>query len=100
MAVIAELVIEGVNPQQYDDVRAKIGWLATPPQGGIGHLTWWDGDTCHNVDAWESEDALNQFADTHLGPAMAAVGVTSAPRVTLHAAYEIFVPEAVKITVT
>jgi hypothetical protein len=100
MAVIAHIVIEGVTKDQYDAVRAKVGWLEEPPTGGIAHLTWWEGAACHNIDAWQSEDALNRFAEQHLGPALAAVGIASAPQVTVHGAHEVYAPEAVKLTAT
>ncbi len=43
MAVIAHVILHSVTPRQYDAVRAKAGWLEQPPDGGIAHLTWWDG---------------------------------------------------------
>jgi hypothetical protein len=100
MAVIVQVDIEGITEEQYDAVRTKVGWLDDAPTGGLGHFTWWDGDACHNVDAWESEDAFNQFAQHRLGPGMAAVGVTQTPAITIHPAHEVFTPKAVTITAT
>jgi hypothetical protein len=100
MPVIAHIVVRSTTPEQYDAVRAKAGWLDEPPTGGLAHLTWWEGEDCHNVDAWESEQALQDFADDRLGPAMAAVGVTSAPEITVHAAHEVFAPKAAIVTAT
>jgi hypothetical protein len=68
-----------------------------PPDGGLGHLTWWEGDDNHNLDAWENEAAFAKFGETRLGPAMAEVGVTSEPEVTSHPAHEIFLPNALTI---
>jgi hypothetical protein len=98
MAVIAHVVLSNTTTRQYDAVRAKAGWLEEPPVGGIAHLTWWEGDDCHNMDAWESEAALDAFAETRLGPALVAVGVTAAPVITLHGAHEVFVPNATTST--
>ena len=100
MPVIAHVVIAGVTPEQYDAVREKCNWLEDVPEGGLGHLTWFENGDCHNVDAWESEEAFGRFGETRLGAAMAAVGVTSEPQVTFHAAHEIFLPEARTITAT
>jgi hypothetical protein len=97
MAVIAHVVLRGLDPATYDKVRAECGWLDAPPDGGLGHLTWWEGDDNHNLDAWESEAAFAKFGETRLGPALAKVGVTSEPEVSFHPALEIFLPNALTV---
>jgi hypothetical protein len=52
-------------------VREAVGWLDEPPAGGITHQTWWEDGDCHNADAWESEEAFNEFGQQRLGPVMA-----------------------------
>lgn len=64
MAVIAHVVLEGVTVGQYDAVRAECGWLDEHPEGGIAHLSWWDGNDNHNMDAWESEEAFGVFGES------------------------------------
>ena len=66
MTVIAHVILRGVTSQQYDAVRAKADWLEQAPDGGIAHLTWWDGPDCHNVDAWDSEAAFTTFGEQRL----------------------------------
>jgi hypothetical protein len=100
MPVIADIVIEGLTPADYDAVRAACGWLDRQPEGGLAHLTWWEGGTCRIIDAWENEAAFEQFAETRLGPAMAQAGVTSEPDVTFHAAHEVYLPRALTLAVT
>ena len=70
------------------------GWIEQPPTGGLSHLTWWEGDDCHNIDAWESDEAFGVFEETRLGPAMAAAGVTTEPEVALYPAHEVYTPRA------
>jgi ketosteroid isomerase-like protein len=94
MAVIAEVMLRGITREQYDAVRAQAGWLARTPEGGLAHLTWWEGDDCHNLDGWESEAAFDAFGRDRLAPAMAAVGLDVQPEVTFHPAHEIFTPRA------
>jgi len=94
MAVVVHVTLRGVTPAQYDAVRASAGWIEQPPTGGLAHLTWWEGDDCHNVDAWESEEAFAAFGEQRLGPAMAAAGVTIEPEVTFSPAHEVFTPRA------
>ena len=98
MAIVAHVVLSGLTEEDYDRVREAAGWLEEPPIGGISHLTWWDGGDCHNVDAWESEEAFNEFGQGRLGPAMAKVGVQSELQVTFYQAHEVYLPQAVTIT--
>jgi hypothetical protein len=99
MAVVAHVILRGVSKEQYDQVRAEVGWLKEPPVGGISHVTWWEGGDCYNVDSWDSEEAFNTFAAERLGPGMAKAGVQAEPQVTFHPAYEVFTPRSVTLTV-
>src|SRR4051794_31320334 len=94
MAVVVHVTLRGVTPAQYDAVRERAGWIEQPPTGGISHTTWWEGDDCHNLDAWESEEAFLAFGEHRLAPAMAAVGITNEPETTLHPAHEVYTPHA------
>jgi hypothetical protein len=100
MPVIAHVVLPGVSREQYDRVRSLAGWLERVPEGGLSHVTWWEGDDCHNVDAWESEAAFGAFGETRLGPAMAQAGVNVQPQVTFHPAHEVYAPQAITRTAT
>jgi hypothetical protein len=51
------------------------------------------------MDAWDSEEAFNNFGEQRLGPGMAKVGVQVEPQVTFHPAHEVYVPESVTLTV-
>jgi hypothetical protein len=98
MAVVVHVILRGVSPEMYDRVRAEVGWLERIPAGGYSHVTWWEGDDCHNVDAWESEAAFNIFGTDRLGPAMAKLGINVAPDATFHPAHEVYAPQSVKLT--
>ena len=98
MAVVVHIVLRGVSPEQYDRVRAKVGWLERPPEGGYLHATWWEGSDCHNIDAWETEAAFNAFTSDRLGPAMGKLGIEVEPEVTFHPAYEVYTPKSVTLT--
>jgi ketosteroid isomerase-like protein len=100
MAVMVHVTLRGVNKEQYDAVRQQAGWLEQPPAGGLSHLTWWEGDDCHNVDAWESEEAFAAFGEQRLAPAMIAVGVDAAPEATIQPAHEVFTPRSTIVAPT
>jgi hypothetical protein len=99
MAVVVHVVVPGVTKEEYDQVRDVVGWLEQAPLGGLSHLTWWEGADCHNMDAWESQEAFGKFAEERLGPGMAKVGVQSEPQVTFYPAHEVYAPRAVTLTV-
>ena len=98
MPLIAHVILRGVSKEQYDQVREAAGWLERPPEGGLAHLIWWEGDDCHNIDAWQSEEAFNAFGNERLGPALASVGVNVQPDVTFHQAHEVFTPGELRMT--
>ena len=98
MAVVAHVVLAGVSKEDYDRVREAVGWLQEAPVGGISHVTWWEGGDCHNIDAWDSEEAFSDFGQQRLGPGMARAGVDAQPQVTFHPAHEVYAPRAVTIT--
>jgi hypothetical protein len=100
MAVIAHVVLRSVSRDQYDRVRAEAQWLQRAPVGGLAHLTWWDGNDCHSVDAWESEAAFGAFGAERLAPAMQRAGVSVQPEVTFHPAHEVFLTGALTVTVS
>lgn len=100
MAVVAHVLLRGVSPEQYDAVRAEVGWLEDAPEGGLSHVAWWEGDDNHNIDAWESEAAFQAFGENRLGPAMAKLGINVPPEVTFHPAHEVYTPLSVKLTST
>ena len=99
MAVVARVVLNGITKEQYDAVREETGWLKEPPVGGLSHMTWWEGEDCHNADAWESEEAFNAFGAERLGPAMAKLGIQAELQVTFHPAHEVYLPQPVTLTV-
>ena len=98
MPIIAHIILQGVSPEQYDQVRTEVGWLERPPDGGYSHVTWWEGTDCHNIDAWESEAAFSAFTENRLGPAMVKLGIMVEPEVTFHPAHEVYTPRSVRLT--
>ena len=62
MPVIAHVLLRGVSTEQYDAVRAETGWLEQTPEGGLGHMTWWEGNDCHNLDAGRARTPSTSLA--------------------------------------
>ena len=97
MPVVVHVVLSGLTNEQYDRVRTEVGWLDTPPTGGLSHVAWWEGDDCHGIDVWESEAAFNTFGETRLGPGMARMGIAIQPQATFHQLHEAFAPAALRV---
>jgi hypothetical protein len=98
MTIAVHVVLRGVSREQYDAVRAEVGWLERTPEGGLAHITWWEGADCHNQDAWESEDAFIAFGANRLGPALAKLGIAIQPEITFNPAHEVFTPRELRLT--
>ncbi len=96
MAVILEVVFQGLSPQQYDQLKEKVGWVDSPPVGGISHVVWWEGDDCHGIDVWESEDAWAAFGQDRMGPAAAELGIAMEAGPLFHDAHEILIVKTMR----
>jgi hypothetical protein len=94
MAVAAHVVLRGISKEQYDQVRAEVGWRERPPDGGLSYVAWWEGEDWHSVGAWESEAAFEAFGQDRLGPAMAKLGIDISGERTLHPAHEVYTPRS------
>jgi ketosteroid isomerase-like protein/predicted ester cyclase len=100
MAVIAEITLRGITRELYDTVRERVGHLEHVPDGLFAHLTWWEGEDCHNLDGWDSEAAFDAFARQRLGPVLAGLGIEVAPEVSFRPAHEIYTPVAGVVAAT
>ena len=96
MAVILEVVFPGLSPQQYDQLKDKVGWVESPPVGGISHLVWWEGDDCHGVDVWESTEAWAAFGQDRMGPAAVELGISMEATPVFRTAHEILIVKTLR----
>ena len=78
-------------PQQYDQLKEKVGWVDSPPDGGISHVVWWEGEDCHGIDVWESAEDWAAFGQSRTGPAAAELGFTMEATPVFHDAHEILI---------
>lgn len=82
MAVMRIMEATGATTDDYDRaneiMRAQGG--SDAPDGLIEHVIASDGASITIVDVWESEEALNRFAEERLAPAMAEAGLGGGDR--------------------
>lgn len=91
MAVVLEVVFAGLSPEQYDQLKNKVGWVDSPPVGGISHVVWWEGNDCRGIDVWESEEDWVTFGQDRMGPAAAELGISMEATPVFHQAHEILI---------
>jgi hypothetical protein len=96
MPLVLEVVFPGLSPEQYDQLKARVGWVEAPPAGGISHIVWWEGDDCHGVDVWESEEAWGAFGNDRMGPAAAELGIRMEATPAAHQPHEVLIVETVQ----
>jgi hypothetical protein len=88
MAELLVLEFDGVGETDYANVSAQLGrdpktGAGEWPAGLISHLAGLkENGGAYVIEVWESQEAQAEFMQSRLGPAMAAVGVTAAPKVT------------------
>jgi hypothetical protein len=91
MAVVMRMEWPGITPQQYDDVRHEVDWIGKPDPAGQAHIATFDEGVLRCFDVWESAEALNQFLQSRILPAVQAVGVTTQPTIQVTPLHELFV---------
>ena len=91
MAIVLELVFPKLTRDQYDQLKSRVGWVDSPPTGGISHVVWWEGDDCHGIDVWESQQAWQAFGEERMGPAAAELGIVMEATPVFHDPHEILI---------
>lgn len=92
MAIMAIYDAHGFTPQDYELVRATIGWESNPPRGSFMHLLGHDADGLLNIELWESEDLFEAYVRDRFNPAFDRLGLPypPAPRIMfLHNALQL-----------
>lgn len=68
MAIAMLLEFRGVTLEQYDAVVADMHLGGKPYKGGIFHVAGPTESGWRIVDIWESQEAFDSFAQSHLMP--------------------------------
>lgn len=78
------------HPDQYDAVRAGVGWLDNQPSGGRVHLAAFSDNALHITDVWDSVEDFQAFATDRLMQVIQKLGIPGEPVIEflpLHEAY-------------
>ncbi len=88
MAELLILEFDGLDESQYAAVNAQLGLDQNTgagdwPAGLITHVAGLaESGSAFVIEVWESQQAQADFMESRLGAALAAGGVTAAPKVT------------------
>jgi hypothetical protein len=81
---------DAVSPAQYDQIREIVGWDVDVPKGMTFHVASFEGGTLQMLDIWDSEEQFMTFVQTRIMPAVAQVGMTGQPDMTVTAMHDLF----------
>ena len=90
MAVIWILEWNGIDKQQYEDLRSRIDWDAKPPTGLQHQVTAFSDKALILTQLWQSPDHVLRFMEDRLLPAINAMGIRSMPKVDQYAVHAVF----------
>ncbi|MDQ4134252.1 MAG: hypothetical protein M3179_13880 [Actinomycetota bacterium] len=80
MAVALQIEWDGFTPQQYDDLRRKLDWDNNPPDGALFHAAWFENDSLHVFDVWDSREDFQRFLEQQVIPNLEGGMPTARPR--------------------
>ena len=93
MAVMATIEVPNMTTQKYDEVMEMMDLGGKMAPHGIFHACAEDGQGGLFIcDTWESAEAFQEFADSKIGPLLAAAGVTERPKITVRPVHNFLAP--------
>lgn len=86
MPVAVVLDFNGATLEQYDQVLVLMGLEpgGPGPEGALFHWVTATDDGIRVTDVWETAEQFQQFAEQHIGPFTAQVGIAGPPETTFH----------------
>ena len=82
MAVGIQIVLPGVEAEEFDRVDAAIDVRGNHPDGLIFSMSGSVEDGWRVIDLWESRAHFDAFGAERIGPAVAAVGASVQPDIS------------------
>jgi hypothetical protein len=92
MAIVMDMVWDGVTQEQYDEARQRVNWEGNVPQGANLHLARFTPEGIRVTDVWASQEDFQNFAAERLIPVTSTLGITTEPQVTFSELHSLFAP--------
>lgn len=83
---------QGINSDQYDQIREAVDWEGEVPDGALFHVATFDEEGAHIFDLWEDAGAFQAFVDGRLMSAVREVGIDNEPNVRIFEVHATFTP--------
>ena len=95
MSILA-IFTGNITKSQYEALRKEVNWEKQQPYGGVFHCASFDdSDSIHVADVWESAEAMGEFVEQRLAPAMQKLNITP-PNVSVYPTYNINAYQAIE----
>lgn len=92
MAVMMQMIWEGIGVDEYEAARKAVNWEGDIPPGAMFHFMAIADDGVHVTDIWESAEAFDAFSRDRLMPAIAALGIPGEPKIAFLPVHAGFTP--------
>lgn len=77
MAILAIFTAKNIKKSEYETLRREVDWEHQKPKGMLIHTAAFDdAGGLHAADVWESQEALDEFFNRRLLPAMKKLNVS------------------------
>ncbi len=100
MAIMVIIEWQGLTTEQYDQLRAAVGWLEEAPVGGRCHVVAFGDGGVRMIDVWDSAEDLQRFVEGRLMPRVHDLGLPDQVRLSVLPLHELSVPEPAQILAT
>jgi hypothetical protein len=92
MAVMMQMIWNGIGAEEYEAVRKHVNWEGDVPPGGMFHVVAVTGDGVRVTDVWESAEAFDAFVQDRLMPGVKELGIPGEPQVEILPTHAVFAP--------
>jgi hypothetical protein len=92
MAIVMNMVWDGVTPEQYDQVRELVNWENDRPVGANFHVASFDRGALRVTDMWDSAEDFQRFVEARLMPGVQQIGIAGEPDVTITEVHRTYTP--------
>jgi len=75
MAIMCIFRVKHATPEDYDEIRRRVGWEEDPPAGGIAHFLTFTKDGAVEYDVWENRRTFEAFHNGRMKPVLRDVDV-------------------------
>jgi hypothetical protein len=92
MAVMMQMIWNGIGVEEYEAVRKHVNWEGDVPSGAIFHVMAVNDGGVRVTDVWESAEAFDAFVRDRLMPGVKELGIPGEPQVEILPAHAVFAP--------